>query len=339
MSVQDKIERILKEIHLLFSGSEPYDGSEDRIIVEKQKVFSLLQQLNLAVYEVMDEYEVIGSKRELSERRSEKRGEELIEKANKRADDIYAASIMYTDDALNRIYHIMDDADRSVQKIFQRMNADIEYQKDRLRRNQSELTEQLQDFADTKKYMKLIEEQNRQLEKELQEQETAAKEKRIQNEGKSYSAVQPEIKINKAYFERVGKSLEITDAEEARNDNDRLERAAGKEFTDSLARVTGKEFADNLRRRAAKDTPWKVEVEDLSLMDEKEPEPVYSRRAVGMDIPDMVMDLNDDAPLQNVTPEVRVDLDAEYFKWKEAGEGAGKASQEKKERRFPFGKK
>ena len=46
MSVQDKIEHVLKNIHLLFSSSKPYDSSEEWIIVEKAKVFEMLQQIN-----------------------------------------------------------------------------------------------------------------------------------------------------------------------------------------------------------------------------------------------------------------------------------------------------
>ena len=208
MSVQDKIERILKSIHLLFSKSEPYEGSGTKIIVEKQIVFELLEQLNLAFYEAMDQYEITTRKHEIAQRRCEKRGEEILQKASRHADDIYAASIMYTDDAINRICYIMDDANQAVQSIFRKMNTEIEEQRDRVRHNQLELTGQLRDFADTDKYVKLIEEVNRQREKERQMELEGRKEKKIQNEGKSYSAVKPEIKINQAYFERTGKSYE-----------------------------------------------------------------------------------------------------------------------------------
>ena len=169
MSVQDKIERILKEIHVLFSKSQTYGPNDSMVVVEKQKVFELLEQLNVAVYEVMDEYEVTSQKHELSERRSQKRGEEIVGRANRHADDIYAASIMYTDDALSRIQNIMEDANKSVQRIFRKMSEELTDEKDQIRQNQSELREQLQDFADTQKYLKLIEENNQQREKELRE--------------------------------------------------------------------------------------------------------------------------------------------------------------------------
>ena len=242
MSIQDKIERILKEIHVLFSQSRTYEKDETKVLVEKQQLFQLLEQLNMAVYEVMDQYEVTSQKHEMSERRSQKRGEEIIGKANRHADDIYAASIIYTDDALSRIQYIMEDANKSVQRIFRKMNAELKDEKERVRQNQFELKEQLQDFADTRKYLKVIEEHNQEREKELREKIEKSKGKRIPNEGKSFSAIQPEIKINKAYFDQVGRHYDESGSQVNQEED---------EVAESLSRVTGKEFAESLRRRAA----------------------------------------------------------------------------------------
>lgn len=242
MSIQDKIERILKEIHVLFSQSRTYEKDETKVLVEKQQLFQLLEQLNMAVYEVMDQYEVTSQKHEMSERRSQKRGEEIIGKANRHADDIYAASIIYTDDALSRIQYIMEDANKSVQRIFRKMNAELKDEKERVRQNQFELKEQLQDFADTRKYLKVIEEHNQEREKELREKIEKSKGKRIPNEGKSFSAIQPEIKINKAYFDQVGRHYDENGSQVNQEED---------EVAESLSRVTGKEFAESLRRRAA----------------------------------------------------------------------------------------
>jgi hypothetical protein len=355
MSVQDKIEHVLKCIHLLFSKSQPYGDSNTKIIVDKKAVFELLEQLNLAVYEAMDHYEVTTRKHEIAERRCEKRGEEIIQKASKHADDIYAASIMYTDDAINRICYIMDDAHQAVQNIFRKMNVEMENQRDRVKRNQLELTGQLRDFADTDKYVKLIQEVNKQLEKEHRLQTEGKKEKRIPNEGKSYSAIKPEIKINQAYFQRTGKNYDEEQEDSARRD----------EAAESLARVTGKEFAENLRRRAQKSREKKFELEDMSLekpqMQETEEEArleeILAKAGAGLaamveaELAEPMVSAQEDIPpvsaldgefpdeearIPNLPPEIHVDLDAEYFKWKEAEE---KQEPEKKERKFHFGRK
>ncbi len=340
MSIQDKVEHILKNIHLLFSQSETYDESGEWIIVEKAHVFELLEQLNLAIYEVMDQYEVTSQKHELAQRRCEKRGQEIIQKANRHADDIYAASIMYTDDAINRICHIMEDANDSVQKVFRRLNTEMEQERERVRNNQLELTGQLQDFADTQKYVKIIEEINKKLERERLEQVRGRKEKRIQNQGKSYSAVQPEIRVNQAYFERAGKTYELTQPEI----NPR------KEEEESLARVTGKEFAESLRRRAAKSKQKTLEVEELSLEVEDlslEVEDIASEteetlpeiETISQDASERLEETFQEESLPNTQPEIHVDLDAEYFKWRE-GEGTEEeALPAKKTRKAFFGRK
>lgn len=350
MSVQDKIEHILKNIHLLFSSSKPYDSDEEWIIVEKAKVFELLQQLNLAVYEAMDQYEVTSQRHQLAERRCEKRGEEIIQKASRHADDIYAASIMYTDDAINRICHIMEDANNSVKKIFREVNTEMEEERERVRHNQLELTSQLQDFADTNKYIKLIEEINKKLERERLKEAQGIKEKCIQNEGKTYSAIQPEIRVNEAYFERAGKSYDLTQPEI----NPR------KEEEESLARVTGKEFAERLRQRAARSRKQALEIEDMSGADIPdrgtiEGMPVSQNDDFYMNGSEVQYDLSDklyaeavgvenetemyidEIGLPEPPPEIQVDLDAEYFRWKESEKGVGASG--KRERRSLFSRK
>ena len=339
MSIQDKVEHILKNIHLLFSQSEAYDESGEWIIVDKAHVFELLEQLNLAIYEVMDQYEVTSQKHELAQRRCGKQGQEIIQKANRHADDIYAASIMYTDDAINRICHIMEDANDSVQKVFRKLNSEMEEERERVRHNQLELTGQLQDFADTQKYVKIIEEINKKLERERLEQARGKKEKRIQNEGKSYSAVQPEIRVNQAYFERAGKSYELTQPEI----NPR------KEEEKSLARVTGKEFAESWRRRAAKSKEKalgakeiSLEVGDLSLEVEDidfETEQMMSEVDTIFKAPlEHLEETYQEEFLPDTPPEIHVDLDAEYFKWREK-EGTEEAPVAKKTRKVFFGRK
>ncbi len=349
MSIQDKMEQILKNIHLLFSSSSPYDENGEWIIIEKAKVFEQLEQLNLAVYEMMDTYEMTNQKHQLAQRRCEKRGEEIIQKASRHADDIYAASIMYTDDAINRICHIMEDANDSVTKIFRGLNKEMEQERERVRHNQLELTSQLQDFADTNKYIKLIEEINKKLERERIEEAQAQKEKRIQNEGKTYSSVQPEIRINEAYLERMEKNYDLTP----------LEINVRKEEEESLARVTGKEFAESLRRRAAKNREQPehaLEIEDMSenapsvpqeafqTMPSPNPFPSVPQEAFSeTSYDESFSDIGQQTKVDDVSPdieaEIRVDLDAEYFKWKEEGGENAPAIPEKKTRRTLFGRR
>ena len=90
MGSQDKLERILRDIHVMISKSELYDKSGEKIIVEKKKMFEHLNHLNDCIYEMMDEYEVTKQSREKGDRRAKKKGDEIIFAASRNAEDIYA---------------------------------------------------------------------------------------------------------------------------------------------------------------------------------------------------------------------------------------------------------
>lgn len=206
MSAEDKIERILKQIHILLAEGESPSGSPDKVIIDKSEVFPVLEELNIAMYELMDQYEATTQARELAQRRSEKKGEEMIERVTKKAEDIYAASLIYTDDALNKIHSLMEDAMNSAQRIWDQASQEMEKEKRKVKEDQLELREQLQDFKDSNKYLAMMEDCNR--EREKQEKEANAPEKKIQNEAKHYPAKSaPEIKVNAAYFERRERKL------------------------------------------------------------------------------------------------------------------------------------
>lgn len=265
MSIQDKLEHILKDIHVFFSKGDVYMNSPENVIINKREMFELLEKLNLCVYEMMDQYEVTIQSRELAQRRSEKKGEAIIQAAMKRSEDVYAASFVYTDEALGHINSIVSEASASVQRVFENMNATFEREQERIKTNQLELREQLQDFKDTDKYLHLIEDLNKEREKE---KASHIEKKKIQNEQKEHPVSKPEIKINKAYFEQMGYDVDEPDKKTA-------------------------ELEKGIEASAAE-------------VKEQLPE-----------------------------TEIKVDLDAEYFKWKEEdSEESGRKGKEKK--RFFF---
>ena len=125
----------------------------------------------------------------------------------------------------------------------------MQKEKDVVRRDQSDLKGHLQNLADTDKYLNLIEDRNREIEKER------AKEKG-ETEPSPYSAIKPENKINQEYFEKAGIVPE-----------------------------------NELPEEIPEDTPEEA------------------------------------APKAEV--DVNVNLDAEYFHWKEGGEASGEKKPEK----------
>ncbi len=203
MSSQDKLEKVLRDIHVLISRSEVYD--KDRIIVNKQEMFGLIDRLNASIYEIMEEYELTKQSRDKAEREHKKQGDKIIWDASRKAEDIYAASVMYTDEALNHIQAIMDESTEQIRAVQDAMIKDLEEKKQIVRTNQLELKSQLQDLVDTEKYLSLIEERNKEIERE---KEKHGRRFGVPKEKSQFADVKTEIRINKEYFRNAGIELE-----------------------------------------------------------------------------------------------------------------------------------
>ena len=162
MSPQDKVERVLKEIHVTFSKSEMMDGHPDKVIIDRKKFLGLLDRLNQGIYDMMDQYEQTRQSRNNAERAFRKKGDEIIEAANANAEDVYAASVIYTADMIGAIRDLMDQTNDSMNDLFMQFKKDLREQKDKLQSHENELQGQLADLADTKKYLSIIDDINRQ---------------------------------------------------------------------------------------------------------------------------------------------------------------------------------
>lgn len=201
MSSQDRLENVLRDFHVMISKSEVYDT--ERIIVSKNLVYGLIDRLNACVYEIMDEYEMTQQSRDKALREHKKEGDKIIWDASRQAEDIYAASVMYTQEALNRLNRVVDEANMTISHLYREFGDSMKQQQETIRENELELKSQLQLLSDTEKYMSLIEERNREIERE--EAEKTGKKLVHTNEK---AAVKPEIKINEEYFRKAGIPLE-----------------------------------------------------------------------------------------------------------------------------------
>lgn len=208
MGAQDKTEQVLRDIYILLAGSEAYRGEAGRIIVDKKELILLLNRLNTCIYEIMEEHELTVQSRNAAERQVRRRSDEIVADAGQMAEDVYAASILYTDEALRNVQGIIQETCDAMRGIYEKMDDALKKEKQKVSRDQSELKGNLEDLKDTEKYLHLIEERNRQIAREK-----AKKEKEPQ-ESSAYAAVRPEIKVNQDYFDKMGISLETEFAEE-----------------------------------------------------------------------------------------------------------------------------
>ncbi len=215
MSAQDNIEKVLRNVHVLLSKSEPYVKEPSKVILDKQEMLDLLTQLNKAIYDIMDEYELTKQSRDRAEREFKKQGDEIVWNASRKAEDIYAASVMYTDEALNRVQDIIRETDASISEIYADMNRQLKEQEKLIKSNQLELKATLQDLVDTEKYLSLIEERNKEIRKDKEQGKSPE-----ERESNIYANRQTEIKINQEYFDKMGISLDddVEETEESQVD-------------------------------------------------------------------------------------------------------------------------
>ena len=201
MGAQDHVEKALRELHVLMSQCEVYDREKNLVIVDKKKMIAALQDLNQGIYEVMDEHEFTKSSREQAERDLNKRSEKIDIHTNKKAEDVYAASVLYADEALKRVQYIMQDAAASVKEIYEKMDTQLQKEKQHVQHNQSELRGTLQSLRDTDKYLQIMEERNKKIDRQRAEEKD-------EMPAPVTAAPKPEIRINETYFREHGLSFE-----------------------------------------------------------------------------------------------------------------------------------
>lgn len=277
MGAQDNTEKVLRSLHVLLSKSEPYPKEPSKVIIDKQQVIDLLAELNTCIYQIMDEYELTIRSRDKAERDFHKKGDQIIWDASRKAEDIYAASVMYMDETLNRMQDIMQEADKKVGAIYQEIKEQMEKEEKTLRTNKSELKGQLQDLVDTEKYLKIIEERNREIEKEKMEGRPEYEQEK-REEKAIYANRQTDIKINQEYLDKLG----------------------------------------------------------LSVPEEPVEKPVEKPKKLSPkpEIPAPVTVEDDDEELKQLEEQLRVNLDADYFKWKDEQEEQEAAEEKEKSAGF-----
>lgn len=202
MGAQDRTERVLRDMHVLFSKAQPYEGSTRNVIVDKNAMMDLLKELNECMYDMMEEHELTVKSRDKANREMQKQGDDIVFEATRKAEDIYAASLMYTDNAMDSIQEIIKESQESIAKIYEEANKKIKEETKSVKSNQLELKSHLNDLIDTQKYLRLIDEENTRIRKEKAEGTVEEF-----DDAPKYAA--PEIRIDKDYFARAG--LEVDD--------------------------------------------------------------------------------------------------------------------------------
>lgn len=205
MNSQDKLEQVLRALHVYLSECRPLRERSEEIVVNKRQVLEYLNRLSVAIYGIMDEYEITKTSKERAEREMRKKSKDIVKDADHQAEDVYAASILYSNDALQRIQYIMQEAMDSFELACRNARDRMEQEKNIVQANQTELQGQLTELKDTEKYIQLIEDTNKRIQRQMESEE------QMIEEASPYANMKPEIRINPEYFERIGIPLDMVE--------------------------------------------------------------------------------------------------------------------------------
>jgi len=127
------------------------------LIVSKKRIFSLLEELNYAVYDAMEEYEVTVAARDRGIAQAERLAADIKDDALLRADEIHASSLLYTQEAVSDLKRTLEYMQKSIRSEYERMLANCEERLEYLEQDSLEIFSQLETKADAKIYLHMIE--------------------------------------------------------------------------------------------------------------------------------------------------------------------------------------
>ncbi len=171
MTEQEHVEETMRQIHLLLAQSQQMKGMEGHIIVDRERLFELLEEINRCMYSMMDSYEISKQAHATAVKRTQRKCEQMIKKSEKAADDVYAASLIYMEDAMKNLFRRIQGFQKEMDKASQAFSQEMEGRLDAVEANHKDLHRQLKDIMDEETYLKAVELAHKELGIEEKEEE------------------------------------------------------------------------------------------------------------------------------------------------------------------------
>ncbi len=153
----EDVEEILKKIHIMFAKCEALEGTPDRVIVSKQEMFVLLEELNKAIYGVLDRYEATTRSREMALLEQNRKAAQVEADAHAKADDVQASACLYTDGVLGKVKDMLEDTKKNLKHQLIELMAAIEGEQATLDDNKENVRDELSQYQDGTTYLELLE--------------------------------------------------------------------------------------------------------------------------------------------------------------------------------------
>lgn len=155
--MSDKLEQAMKKIHIYLANCKESAYSSEDLIVSKKRMFSLLEELNYAVYDAMEEYEVTVAARDRGIAQAERMATDIKDDAMHRADEIHASSLLFTQEAISDLKNILEETQNNIRKEYELMLLNCSERINYLEQDSIEIMSQLQTKSDAKVYLHMIE--------------------------------------------------------------------------------------------------------------------------------------------------------------------------------------
>lgn len=264
------MERVMREIHVMFAKAERVSENGDTIIVDKKKVFALLEALNHEVYDAMDRFEETRASREESLKKLETESDAVIDKTRQSAEEIYAASILYSDSTLKELEDEVAHARELIHQTWEDMDKRMADRLRMLEQNRRELKHQLEQMEQSRIYVDLIGKAKRQELEEEEEQKSLNKTVRITEHQKKLADKKQagEMQEEESGLTEEQKKIEIYVAEAYRDKIASTDDLPDLDFDDDFDSV-----ADNITEFRAED--FDLDAEYFAWKEEINGSPVY----------------------------------------------------------------
>jgi len=155
--MSDKLEQAMKKIHIYLANCKESAYSSEDLIVSRKRMFALLEELNYAVYDAMEEYEVTVAARDRGIAQAERMATEIKNDALIRAEEMHASSLLFTQEAVSDLRRTVEFMHKSIRTEYERMMSNFEERLEYLEQDSMEIVSQLQTKADAKIYLHMIE--------------------------------------------------------------------------------------------------------------------------------------------------------------------------------------
>ncbi len=170
MTEQEHVEETMRQIHLLLAQSQQMKGMEGHVIVDRERLFELLEEINRCMYSMMDSYEISKQAHATAVKRTQKKCEQMLKNSRKAADDVYAASLIYMEDAMKNLFRRIQGFQKDMEKANHALSQDMESRLDAVEANHKDLHRQLKDIMEEDTYLKAVELAHKELDIEEEEE-------------------------------------------------------------------------------------------------------------------------------------------------------------------------